>query len=133
MFVLKTTKQGDFCMKKLLFLSCLVLAVSGTVRSAETQDDLIGTDDQEVNFIGLDEAGKEIDIPMKKHIWNERTKEVYRRLGGETLKGLSNLLPSGEKFDFYQLDLGAEVKMKAGIGSLVEATVQPYFYLVFKK
>jgi hypothetical protein len=111
-------------MKKLLFLSCLVLAVSGNVLAQE---------DQDINFIGLDEAGKEIEIPMKKRIWNERTKEVLRRLGGETLAGLSHLLPSGEKFDFYQFDLGAEVKMKVGIGELVEATVQPYFYLVFKK
>lgn len=111
-------------MKKLLFLSCLLLAVSGQIRAEE---------DQDINFIGLDEMGKEIEIPMKRKIWNERNREVLKRLGGETLAGLSNLLPSGEKFDFYQFDLGAEIKMKVGIGSLVEATVTPYFYLVFKK
>ncbi len=111
-------------MKKLLFLSCLLLAVSGQIRAEE---------DQDINFIGLDEAGKEINIPMKKRIWNEKNKEVMKRLGGEALAGLSNLLPSGEKFDFYQLDLGAEVKMEVKVGSLVSATVTPYFYLSFKK
>ena len=111
-------------MKKLLFLSCLLLAFSGHVRAEDNED---------VTFIGLDEVGKEIEIPMKKRIWNERTKEVLNRLGGETLAGLSHLLPSGEKFDFYQFDLGVEVKMKVGIGDLVTATVQPMFTLVFKK
>lgn len=111
-------------MKKLLFLSCLLLTLSGAARAEDNED---------VNFIGLDEMGKEINIPMKKRIWNERNREVLKRLGGETLAGLKNLLPSGEKFDFYQFDLGAEIKMKVGVGDLVEATVTPYFYLVFKK
>lgn len=111
-------------MKKLLFLSCLLLTLSGPSRAE---------DDQDVNFIGLDEAGKEIEMPMKRKIWNERTKEVIKRLGGESLSGLANLLPSGEKFDFFEFDLGAEVKMQVGIGDLVKATVQPYFYLMFKK
>ena len=111
-------------MKKLLFLSCLLLTLSGAGRAEDNQD---------VNFIGLDEMGKEINIPMKKHLWSKKNQEVLKRLGGETLAGLKNLLPSGEKFDFYQFDLGAEIKMKVGIGDLVEATVQPYFYLVFKE
>jgi hypothetical protein len=111
-------------MKKLLFLSCLLLTLSGTSRAE---------DDQDVNFIGLDEAGKEINIPMKRHIWNKKTKEVLKRVGGETLAGLRNTVATTEKFALSEIDLGLNVKMQVGIADLVSATVEPYFHLAFKK
>jgi hypothetical protein len=89
--------------------------------------------DEDINFIGLDEAGKEIEIPVKKKLWREKSTEVLNRLNSEVSEGLSNLPPDGEKLEFYAFNFGAEVRMSVGIGDLVKATINPFFYLAFTK
>jgi hypothetical protein len=111
-------------MKKMFFLSLFLFTLGAHA---------IPEADEDINFIGLDEAGKEIEIPVKSKIWKEKSTEVLNRLNQEISDGLSNLPPSGEKLEFHQFNFGAEVRMSVGIGDFVKATINPFFYLVFSK
>ncbi len=111
-------------MKKMFILSLFLLSL----RAYGVPDA-----DENINFIGIDEAGKEIEIPVKKNLWKEKSTEVINRINSEVSEGLSNLPPDGEKLEFYAFNFGAEVRMAVGIGDLVKATINPFFYLAFTK
>lgn len=91
-----------------------------------------------VNLIGLDEAGKELNIPMKSSKWQKRISKVFTRVTGDVLPEIKSYT-SNEKFEFSQFDLGLSVKMKFGVGVLEESpvklamSVEPQFVLYFKK
>ena len=95
--------------------------------------------DNLVNLIGLDENGKELDIPIKSKRWKKRMAKVFKRVGGDILPQVRTYDDSTQKFAFSQFDLGLYVKMKFGLGVLEESPiklsmfVEPYFKLFFKK
>ncbi len=117
-------------MKKVILASMLLLAFSTSYASDE-KDNL-------VNLIGLDENGKELNIPIKSKKWKRRMAKVFKRVGGDILPQIRSY-SSNEKFAFSQFDLGLYVTMKFGLGVLDESPVslkmkiEPYFKLFFKK
>lgn len=118
-------------MKKLILATTLLMALS-TSFATEEKDNL-------VNLIGLDENGKELDIPIKSKRWKKRMAKVFKRVGGDILPQVRTYTDSNQKFTFAQFDLGLYVAMKFGIGILEESPVslamkvEPYFKLHFKK
>lgn len=113
-------------MKKLILAATLLMAFS-TSFAAEEKDNL-------VNLIGLDENGKELNIPVKSKRWKKRMAKVLKRVGGDVLPQVRTYSAEGSpKFAFKQFDLGLYVKMKFGVSDLISMTVEPYFKLFFKK
>jgi hypothetical protein len=116
--------------KKLILAATLLMAFSTSF--AAEKDNL-------VNLIGLDENGKELNIPIKSKKWKKRMAKVFKRVGGDVLPQVRMHTDSDQKFAFKQFDLGLYVKMKFGLGVLEESpvklamTVEPYFKLFFKK
>ena len=118
-------------MKKLILVTTLLMAIS-TSFASEEKDNL-------VNLIGLDENGKELNLPIKSKKWKRRMAKVFKRVGGDILPQVRTYSDSKQKFSFAQFDLGLYVSMKFGIGVLEESPVklamkvEPYFKLFFKK
>jgi len=117
--------------KKVILASMLLLAFSTSYASDE-KDNL-------VNLIGLDDNGKELNIPIKSKKWKKRMAKVFKRVGGDILPQVRTYDDSTQKFSFSQFDLGLFVAMKFGIGVLEDSPVKlqmivvPYFKLFFKK
>ena len=95
-------------------------------------------DEDLVHLVGLDETGKEINLPVKSRLWRKRIAKVFNRVGGDVLPAIETY-ESNEKFSFSQFDFGLYIPMKFGIGVLDESPVslkmkvEPYFKLFFKK
>jgi len=117
--------------KKLILAATLLMAFS-TSFASDSKDSL-------VNLIGLDENGKELNIPIKSKRWKKRMAKVFKRVGGDILPQVRMYDSSEQKFAFSQFDLGLYVTMKFGLGVLDESPVklamkvEPYFKLYFKK
>jgi len=113
--------------KKLILTATLLMAFSTSFAA-----------DYLVNLIGLDENGKELNIPIKSKKWKKRMSKVFKRVGGDVLPQIRSY-SSNEKFAFSQFDLGLYITMKFGIGIFEESPVklamkvEPYFKLFFKK
>lgn len=89
--------------------------------------------EKELNMIGLDEAGKEIEFPMKSRRLKKKMANALKAINHSTLPALNSISGTQTKFQFAGVDVGAFVKLQVGLGSVIKATVMPWFDLKFRK
>ena len=89
--------------------------------------------EKELNMIGLDEAGKEVEFPIKSKRLKKKMAEALKAINHSTLPALNSISATATKFQFTGVNVGTYVKLQVGLGSIIKGTVQPWFDLQFRK
>jgi hypothetical protein len=84
-------------------------------------------------LIGINDKGEPLEIPLKKKIWNTKIKKAIHLISNSTLSSLEKMNEKNGHLTFNRVDIGTYIKIKLGLGNLVQASAGPYFKLFFTK
>jgi len=84
-------------------------------------------------LIGINDKGEPVEIPLKQKIWNIKIKKAIHSISNSTLSSLEKMNDRNGPLTFNRVDIGTYIKIKLGLGNLVQASAEPYFKLFFTK